>query len=187
MKLKKINAVLSLLSVLTLLIHVGYCTFAYFTLYYNPTLKTLTALPFMVLVCLHAICGMCSVFLQNDGTQLDTYQKQNRGTVIQRVSAALIFPLLILHIKAFDILKNSSSEGKWFLFGLIIFLQILFFAVVFLHTAVSFSRAFITLGLLTDRKKQKTMDRIVCILCTVIMIVTVVATVRGELTMFVHG
>ena len=187
MKLKKLNAVLSLLSVLALLIHVGYSTFAYITFYYNPTLKTLTAVPFMVFVCLHAICGMCSVFLQNDGTRLDTYQKLNRSTVIQRVSAALIFPLLILHIKAYDILQKSSSEGKWFLFGLIMFLQVLFFAVVFLHTAVSFSKAFITLGLLTDRKKQKTIDRITYILCTVIMIVTTAAVVRGELIMFLPG
>ena len=44
MKLKKINAALGLLSIVALLLHLGYTVFAYITFYYNPTLKLLTAM-----------------------------------------------------------------------------------------------------------------------------------------------
>ncbi|MCR4963946.1 MAG: hypothetical protein K6B40_08780 [Firmicutes bacterium] len=184
MKLKKINAVLSLLAVLTLLIHIGYSAFAYFTFYYNPALKTLTSLPFIVVVCLHAICGMCAVFLQSDGARLDVYRKQNMGTFLQRVSAALIFPLLIVHLKTFTLLQSSAAGGQWGMFGLLLCLQVAFYLIVFVHVAVSFSKAWITLGLLTDRDKQKRLDRLAYILCAVLFVVTATAVVRGQLLMF---
>ena len=186
MKLKKVNAILSILSAVTLLIHVGYNTYAYFTQYYNSTLKILTAIPFIVVVCLHAVCGICTVFLHDDGTLLDTYKKHNKITLIQRISAALIFPLLLLHLRAYTFLDQCASAQNWFLFGAVIFSQIAFFAVIFMHVGVSFSKAFITLGILADRNKQKKMDRIVYILSAVIFLIATVAVVRGDLLMFLH-
>ena len=67
MKLKRIDAVAGLLSVIALLVHIGYTAYAYLAFYYNPTLKLLTAVPFMVLACLHAVLGMSAVFLQGTG------------------------------------------------------------------------------------------------------------------------
>ena len=81
MKLKKLNALLGLLSILAMLLHMGYTIVAYLMFYYNPFLKTVFAVPFMVLVCLHAVCGMVTVFLQADGTRLDLYPKQNLRTL----------------------------------------------------------------------------------------------------------
>lgn len=185
MRLKKINAVFALLSALTLLLHIGYNVYAYMTFYYNPLLKTLSAVPFLFCVCIHAVCGMCVVFMQGDGTRVDAYGKQNRRTVMQRVSAALIFPLLILHMRTFSLLQSSSSEGKWFLFALLIIVQILFFAVVCTHTATSFSKAFITLGILQDRQKQRRLDHIIYCVCAAAFVVAVFAVVKGELSMFV--
>ena len=184
MKLKKLNAVLGLLSVLTLMIHVGYTVFAYLTFYYNPALKTLTALPFMIIVCLHAVCGMCTVFLLGDGTRLDAYKKQNSSVIIQRVSAALIFPLLIIHLRTFDLLKDSSENANWALFALVVFTQVSFFAVIFTHTAVSFSKSFITLGLLTDIKKQKRIDKAAYTVCGAMFLAASAAVIRTELAMF---
>jgi succinate dehydrogenase hydrophobic anchor subunit len=82
MRLKKINAALGLLSIAAMLLHIGYTVFAYLAFYYDPMLKLLTAIPFMVLACLHAICGMLTVFLQADGTRLDLYPRQNARTVL---------------------------------------------------------------------------------------------------------
>ena len=82
MLLKKTNAALGLLSIVAMLVHIGYAVFAYLAFYYNPTLKLLTAVPFMVLACLHAICGMLTVFIQSDGTRLDLYPRQNARTVL---------------------------------------------------------------------------------------------------------
>ena len=81
MKLKKINAALGLLSIAAMLLHIGYTVFAYLAFYYNPTLKLLTAIPFMALACLHAVCGMLTVFLQADGTRLDLYHTGDGSAV----------------------------------------------------------------------------------------------------------
>ena len=186
MKLKKINAALGLLSILCMLLHIAYSVFAYLTMYYNPTLKWAFAVPFIVLVCLHAICGMMTVFSQKDGSRLELYPKKNMRTILQRTSAALIFPLLILHIYTFNLMQASAEKGMK---GLIIFLMIaelLFFGAVITHVAVSFSNGFITLGLLSSEKNRKIIDRIMYIIGAIAFLISAYAVIKGQVTMFIH-
>ncbi len=187
MKLRKINAALGLLSIAAILLHMGYTVFAYVTFYYNPGLKVLTAVPFMVLTCLHAICGMLTVFLLPEGTRLDLYPKQNIRTIIQRVSAALIFPLLILHINTFALLSSSAEGGNWFMFWLLMLSQPLFYAVVLSHIAVSVTRGMITLGWLTSQERMKAIDRIVYILCALAFAIATFVVLRTEVAMFLSA
>ena len=184
MKLKKFNAVVAILSAITLFIHMGYMTYSCLTMYYNPNLNSIFSIPFFICVAVHGVCGMCSVFLLGDGTRLDIYKKQNRKTVIQRVSAAFIFPLLIVHLKTFELLQEISAEGKWLGFVVVIIIQILFFVEVTVHTALSLSKAFITLGILQDRNKQKMMDRIVAAICVIMFLIAAFAVVKWQLSMF---
>ena len=184
MKLKKANAALALVSFLLMFVHMGYSVFAYLTMYYNPTLKNVFAVPFMVAVCLHAVLGMLAVFTQGDGTRMDLYPGQNRRTVLQRVSAALIFPLLILHINTFSLMQGCAERGQTVFILLLIAAEILFFAVFVIHAAVSLSRAFITLGWLTSRRAQKRIDRAACIVCAAAFAAVVYAVVRGQAIMF---
>lgn len=184
MALKRCNALLGLLTVLALFIHMGYNVYCYLTFYHNPTLSMLTAAPIIVFACLHAITGMCSVFLLGDGTRVSPYQKQNRRTVAQRVSAALIFPLLIVHLNTFDVLKAAATSGTWLVFGLVMCAQIAFYAVVAVHVATSFSRTFITFGLLTSRETQTRIDKIVAVVCACLFFFAAFAVVRGQLGMF---
>ncbi len=185
MKVKKINAVLSLFTTLALFVHVGYTAYAYLTFYYNPLLKNLTSIPLMVFVCLHAVLAMGIVFFSADGTKLSQYPKQNVGTIIQRASAILILPLLFLHINTFDLLKSCAGNGKWFYFVLLMISQLVFYATVFTHCAVSVSRALITLGLLSSIEKKKAVDRLVFVLCVIFFIVVSFAVIKGELAMFI--
>ena len=184
MKLKKINAFLALLSLVLLLLHVGYSCFAYLTFYYNPFLTKIFAVPFIVLTCLHAVCGMMIVFLQADGTRPDLYPRQNLRTILQRGTAALIFPLLILHIQTFDLLRDSGEKGNYAAFWALILAEILFFAVVLTHIAVSVTRALITMGWLTSERAQRHLDRIIYIVCGVAFVIMVVSVVRGQVLMF---
>ena len=186
MILKKSNAVLGLLSSIAVVVHMAYNCFCFLTFYYNPALKLVTSVPLMVLMCGHAICGMCAVFLLGDGTRLDLYPQKNKKTIIQRISAALIFPLLIVHLKTFEAMKSLSESGIWIGFALLMVLQLLFYVVITVHTSVSFSKACITLGLLVDEKKVRLTDRIVTLVMTALLLVTSFAVVKGELTMFVH-
>lgn len=185
MRLKKANAALALVSSLLALLHVGYSVYAYLTMYYSPTAKLLTAMPFIVVTCIHAVLGMSIVFLQGDGTRLDLYPKLNMRTVLQRISAALIFPLLIVHLKTFDLLKSASHGGQWVLFGAIMVCQVLFYATFATHVATSFSKALITLGWLGSRERQAAIDRVVYVLCAAVFVVAVVAVIRGQVLMFV--
>ena len=184
MKLKKINAVLALLTMLFILIHIGYNSYCYLTFYYNPTLKNVTAIPVMLLTCAHGICGILAVFLMGDGTKLNTYPKQNIRTIIQRVSAALFFPLLILHLNTFNILKNSSEEGTWFKFIVVILCQVIFYGVVIIHTAVSVTKALITLGLLSSPTKQKKLDKFIFLAAGFILAIATFSIIKGQLSMF---
>lgn len=186
MKLKKCNAILSLLAVLLLLVHLVYSCFEYLTFYYNPLLTKLLAIPFMVVACLHAVCGMGIVFLQSDGTRMDLYPKLNARTVLQRISAALIFPLLILHINTFDLLQASAEAGHTVFTLLLMLAGPVFFAAAITHVSTSFSRALITLGLLTSPKKQKTLDTAVYIVGAVAFLAASFAVVRTQAIMFLH-
>ena len=187
MLLKKTNAALGLLSIAAMLLHIGYTVFAYLAFYYNPTLKLLTAIPFMVLACLHAVCGMLTLFLQSDGTRLELYPKQNARTILQRASAALMLPLLILHINTFGLLQSSAEAGQWIWFALLMLSQPLFYGTVLTHIAVSVTRGLITLGWLSSTEKQKVIDRVVYILCALAFVVSTFVVVRTELAMFLYG
>lgn len=186
MRLKKVNAVLALLSSFALVLHVSCMSFWMFTDYYNETLIAMVSIPFMVFTCAHAICGMCSVFLLSDGTRLDVYKRENRQTVIQRITAAVFFPMLIVHIKSMEILIGLSAKQAWGGFFLLLFIQILFYAVVFAHIAVSFSKALITLGILSGNDTRKKIDRIVIILCVVMFISASFMITAGEIKMLFH-
>ena len=186
MRLKKINAALGLLSALGLLAHVGYTVYAYLTMYYNPGLKLIMAVPFMIAACLHAVCGMAVVFLQSDGTRLDLYPGQNRRTILQRIAAALILPMLFLHLKTFDFLRACAEGGRWLLFALTMLSQPLFYGVALAHVAASLSRALITLGWLSSRDAQRAVDRVVYAVCAAVFVLAVFAVVKGQLSMFLH-
>ena len=187
MRVKKINAALGLLSIAAMLLHMGYIVYAYLTFNYDPFIRSLTAVPCMVLVCLHAVCGMSVVFLQADGTRMDLYPKQNMRTILQRVTAALIFPLLIIHINTFEMLQSAAEHGQWFWFGLLMISQPLFYGVVLTHIAVSFSRAFITLGWLKSYDLQKKIDRVVYILCGLAFAVAAFVVLKTELALLLSG
>ena len=184
MRIKKTNAILGLLSILLLVLHLLYSVFAYLTFYYNPIMKWVFAVPLMIAVCLHAVLGMLSVSLPQDGGRMDLYPKQNRRTILQRVSAALIFPLLILHINTFSLMQTSAERGLVFVILLLIAAEIFFFAVILTHIATSLTKALITLGLLSSEKTGKILDRIVYILCAVFFLASVYAVVKGQLAMF---
>lgn len=183
-KLKKANAIVALLASFALLGHMAYCSYAYATLSYNPQLKSLSTVPFILCACVHGVLGMCAVFLQGDGTRLDGYWKLNWRTIAQRISASLIFPLLIVHLKTFTMLSDFAANASWGQFALVILTQVLFYAVVATHVASSFSKAFITLGLIGSREMQRKLDRMTFALCSVAFCAATFVIVRGELLMF---
>jgi len=184
MVIKKINAVLSLITVLFLALHAGYVSYAYLTMYYNPFLTNLFAGLIMIPASLHGILGMIIVFLSSEGTRADLYPKFNKLTVIQRVSAALIFPMLFIHVNTFIFFTKAAEAGKPGLFIPIIISEILIFGTVIIHAAVSFPKALITMGWLGSVKGEKRIRIISLAVGGVLFVIACFAVIRGQLIMF---
>ena len=178
-RLKKINAVLGLLTMILLITHSGYMAFCYFIMTY-PSLIRALSWPLAVAFCLHAMLAMSLVFMNSDGTSLALYPGYNKSTVVQRISAAVLFPMLLIHLWNYQLLSmigEAGSKAALFVFAVV---EILFFGTVFTHIAVSFSRALITLGLLTSREKQRTTDKAMIIICAALFALTAIAIVRAQ-------
>ena len=127
---------------------------------------------------------MLTVFLQKEGSRLDLYPERNVRTILQRVSAALIFPLLILHINTFSLMRTSAENGQTVFILLLIAAEILFFGSVITHIAVSLTNGLVTLGLLSSREKQKAADRVIYVIGAVCFAVSVYAVIKGQAAMF---
>ncbi len=184
MKLKKINASLGLLSIFAMILHISYSIFAYLTMYYNPMMKMFFSVPFIILVCLHAVFGMATLFFQSDSSRFDVYKKQNIKTYLQRISAMLVFPLLILHIKTFSLMQASAEKGYKAIIILLIITELIFFGDVIMHVALSFTNGFITLGLLSSFKVKKVVDIIIYIIGAFAFLISAYAVIRGQAMMF---
>ena len=187
MFLKKLNALLGELSILFMLLHIGYNVYAYLSFTYNPLMKNLTAYPFLVLVCLHAVCGMLTLFLNPDGGRADLYVKQNLGTILQRVSAVLILPLLILHMNTFALMSAAAEGGQSFFVLLLMLGEILFFACVITHISLSLTKGLVTLGVLSSEKTKKAIDRFLYALFFIVFVVSCAVVLKGQVQMFFPG
>lgn len=173
MNIKKWNAQLSLLTFALLLIHEGYQLFAYITFYYNPTLSKASGYALAGCFVLHGILSAICVFALHDSKTV-AYKKLNLRTVMQRVSAVLIILLLPLHIFSFSLLQSSTGGMGYVLVEVI---QIIYYAALSCHIALSFSNALITLGRLSDMKKKRVIDTIMIVICSLLFIaVSVIIT-----------
>ena len=166
MNIKKWNARLSLLTVVLFLIHEGYHLYAYTTMYYNPVLSKVTGYALAGALGLHVILSIISVFVLHDAKKV-SYKKLNIKTVIQRVSAVLIVLLLPIHILSFGLLQSSVGGIGYILTEIA---QILFYAALCCHIAVSFSNALITLGYLTEMRRKRIIDIVVAVICAILFL-----------------
>lgn len=178
MKLKKINAVISLFTAVAALGHIG--TMAYTFVTSQRINVTWLSWTFMGLCSVHAVLGMIAVFMGGDGTRANLYPEKNAKTVVQRITAALIFPLLILHINTFTWGESLAENGQMFLFWLLILAQVMFFLVVLAHTGISVPKAFVTLGLITQEKTLKRVERCCLIFFCLVFLASVIFVIRKE-------
>ena len=146
MGFKKANAALAMLTFLAGLVHIGSVVFMYVMEWYYATFLQVTAGIFMTLTMLHAILGIIAITALGDGMKRDPYKKQNMNTIIQRTSGILMFPLLFLHANTFELLTKNIISNNMIVFGLLLAVQVIFFADVLTHISLSVSRALITLG-----------------------------------------
>ena len=152
--IKKLNAGISLLVTGLLLLHALYQAVSYLVFYYNPFLSKLFGILISVFFAVHAVISLGCVFFLHDSKSI-AYKKLNMRTFFQRLSALVMIFLLPLHIYSFTLL--GAAAGTRF-YVLIEAAQVLFFAALFLHVALSFTNALVSLGLLEEMRKKRIAD-----------------------------
>ena len=173
MNIKKLNARLSLLTSALLLIHEGYQLYAYISFFYDPTLTAVLGYTVAGCFVLHGILSAVCVFALHDSKTV-AYKKLNIRILFQRISAIMMILLLPLHIFSFSLLRSSVGGIGYILVEA---LQIIFYAALSCHIALSFSNALITLGRLSDVRKKRVIDIVALVVSTLIFIaVSVIIT-----------
>ena len=180
MRIKKLNAWLALITAALLLIHETYQLFAFILSYYNPVMTKILGYALASVFILHGILSAYCIFGLHDSKSV-AYKKMNIRTVLQRISGLAMILLLPLHTCSFMLLQRSSGT---FVFYLILASQVLFYAAINCHVAVSFSSAFITLGYLEDMDKKDRIDRTAWIISTLLFITTSVVIISVYNRMF---
>lgn len=166
MALKKVNAVLSWILIILLMIHISTTICFMFTGWYD--LKLFTVLPkVMGAVCLaHVLISVGVVFIMHDGAEYRRYGRLNIRTILQRVSGLVILLLVYPHVQLFagfiyEYLPLSMGKKT-----LVFLVEALFFCAIYVHLGVSFSRSLITIGALRTETGERRTDlaaKIVCI------------------------
>ena len=166
MKIKKLNAVLSLLVCLGLVAHVCYNAVSYIFFFYNPFFNGMFGGIVSLFVIFHIIFSVYNVFIAHDSVKI-SYANLNKRTLWQRITAVAITCLLPIHMFNAKIVLNPISD---LVFWLLQALQVLFYAAVFYHAAISVSNALVTLGFMGDIRKKRRFDTIMFITGTVLFI-----------------
>lgn len=172
---KKINAILSLISIALLFVHAVYHTVSYLLYYYNPLVTKLLGYILFALILTHAVLSVIVVFILHDSKKI-SYPRNNIKTILQRISGFSLLLIIFTHIRHFAILDSYVGSSG---FTVALIVEIVFFGLIFLHIALSFSKAFISLGLITSMKSAKICDitvSVICAACFVIMSIIITTT-----------
>lgn len=163
--LKKINAGLSLFTVIVLIAHMCVSMQAM-----NGTILPVTdimPIAVMILMIIHAVLSMAIMFFAHDGHKVK-YPHKNISTIIQRASGVLmLIPLFVSHTRYISEFRMNHI--------LFFILEIVFFIMVFAHVATSVPKAFITLGILKSEKAVKICSIISIIVSATLVVVSILA------------
>lgn len=168
MILRKINAVLSLITAFLLLDHAIF--FSIWMLSRGRMAASATNMPW-ILVGLTAIHAALSIIIliinrKSKGEQKQkTYFKLNIPTYIQRITGMLMIILLALHI-----IGSANYFQPKILHAIF---QPLFFIISLAHVSVSTAKALITLGI-GNAKAVKIVDITVSIICAITLVASII-------------
>lgn len=170
MLLRKINAVISLLTTLFLLNHAIFTSVR--MLSKGKVEQSAPFVPWVLagLMAAHAFISIyfaVSSHMEGDKRKYKTYPKMNRVTIFQRVSGILLIIFTALHVAG----ASGAMQPPQIVHAI---LPPIFFAIALTHAAVSTDKAFITLGIGTAR-----FVKVVSVIVKVICVATLIAAVTG--------
>lgn len=169
MKKRKLNAAVSLLTTVMLLIHA--IVLSVHMLSGGRSVKPAGMIGWitMGLMLLHALISIdlaLSAHAETETRKGKSYPKMNISTIIQRASGVLMVPTAALHIAGATGLMVPPPAVH-------VIVPPLFFAIVLTHIAVSTSKALITLGI-GNAKFIKVVDIVMKVICGATLIAGVI-------------
>ena len=169
MKLRKTNAVFSLISTALLFSHAISLGVWMLSQGSMPKASSTIAILLTIFFIIHAIISiilMATSHKSNRGNKGKNYPKLNVATIVQRISGALMIIFTVIHILGVSGILHSPRA---------VFLidTPLFFLLVLAHIAVSTSKAFITLGI-GNARFVKRADIVIKVICAITLIVDVI-------------
>ena len=164
MILRKINAVLSLITTLLLADHALF--FSAWMISGGSIPVSSRAMPWVLagLMVTHAAISIFCLLLGSEDEEerkVKHYFKLNKSTLFQRITGALVVLLLAVHV--------TSAAGNFQPKLLHAVVQPLFFAAALAHVSVSVSKALITLGIGTA-KVIKIVDLVMKVFCIAVAV-----------------
>lgn len=168
-KIKKVNAVFALLAAVMLLDHTLFLSGWMGTGGTMFGINLTMARVLLALTAIHGFLSLCVLLFAHDETA-DRYIVLNRRTNIQRFSGIAILVLLLMHVLPFYNDMKLFADGLWFR----VLCYLLLFVMVYVHVAVSFSKAFITMGWFRSEKAIVILDKIVFVVCVSLLLLAVI-------------
>lgn len=170
MLLRKINAIISLLTTLFLLDH---AIFTSVWMLSKGSVEQNAPVAPWILAGLMAAHAFISIFFavssleEGEKRKVKSYPQMNAATIFQRVSGILLIIFSALHV--------AGASGAMQLPHIVhTILQPLFFSIALAHTAISTDKAFITLGI-GNARVIKVISVVIKLLC----VATLIAAVAG--------
>lgn len=169
MILRKINAVISLITTVLFMDHAIFN--AVWMLSRGSVEKSADFMPWVLVgfMALHAIISIELAMTAHQVVEkkdVASYPKKNVATVVQRISGMLLIVLTALHIAG----TAGPLQPPQFIHAV---LPVLFYIVAFAHVAISTSKALITLGV-GNAKVIKAFDIIVKVICALTLVADIV-------------
>ena len=162
MKLRKLNAVFSLLTTILLFGHSISLAIWMLSQGVISKMPSFVSWAMTVVFVIHAILSIVLIISTNKGRKKSAgnhYFKLNRATLVQRISGVLMIIFTWLHIAGtIGIMTPPPAIHA--------VVPALFFTLVMAHVAISASKAFITLGI-GNAKFVKYADIVIKIVCAV--------------------
>lgn len=169
MLLRKINAIISLLTTFFLLDHAIFTSV--WMLSKGNVEQSAPIAPWILagLMAVHAFISIdlaISAHMEGGKGKYKSYPKMNRATIFQRVSGILLIIFTALHIAG----ASGAMQPPQIVHTI---LPPLFFAIALAHTAVSTDKAFITLGI-GNARFVKAVGVIMKVICAATLVAAVI-------------
>lgn len=169
MKLRKINAVFSLIATIFLFAHAISLAAWMLSQGVIPKMPGFASRAMTVVFVIHAIISIALIISTNKGRKKSAgnhYFKLNRATLVQRISGVLMIIFTWLHIAGTIGIMTPPPVIH-------AIVPTLFFTIVMAHVAISTSKAFITLGIGNARFVDRA-DVVIKVLCATTLIADII-------------